>query len=467
MVTRREFVKGAAVFATASLFRLDPSSAASRQRPFRMPLRIPPVAVPSRSDDGSDLYEVVMRRARVSLLSDKRTVAWTFDGAFPGPTIKATRGREVVVRRFNRLDVPSSVHLHGAKVAAHNDGHPTDVIDPGDVKEYSYPNDQPGATLWYHDHTHHHTSRNNYRGLSGLYIIEDPDEEELNLPKGKHDIPLVLQDRSFRADASFRFRSHHDSVTGNSILVNGRPAPFFKVANRRYRFRILNASNSRGYSLALDPTAPLIQIASDGGLLAAPAPTSELTLFPAERADVVIDFAQFPVGSSVLLQDVDPADPSKKRAVLRFDISRGEPDPSSIPASLGPVERLVPDGAQREFNLSLDVDRNRWVINGKIFNPDRIDVRPQAGATELWTFRNQSSTTHPMHIHLVQFQILQRSNMAVALGEAGWKDTVRVDPSATVQLAVRFPTGYSGRYMIHCHNLAHEDHSMMAQMLVA
>lgn len=456
----------AGVIGAAGLLRVDSAIASDAHAPvFRVPLRTPPVMAPTRRD-GRDLYEVVMRKATKEIRPGSRTPIWSFNGAFPGPTIKAQRGREVVVRRINRLDVPTTIHLHGGRVTPENDGQPLDLIRPGHYKDYVYPNEQEAATLWYHDHTHHHSSRNNYMGLSGLYIIEDPDEADLNLPSGRYDIPLVLQDRSFRRDGSFKFRDHHDRVRGHIILVNGRPTPFLKVANRKYRFRILNASNSRGYNLTLGQARPLVQIASDGGLLAAPAPVVELPIWPAERAEVVIDFSQFPVGSQVVLQHTDRDDPSATRPVMRFDVDREEADTSSLPQTLRTIERLVGGGTERQFDLSFDFNRNRWEINGKGFDPDRIDARPEQGSQERWTFRNLSTAIHPMHIHLVQFQVVQRGNLALSAGETGWKDTVRVDPSSTVEVAVQFPQRFRGRYMFHCHNLAHEDQSMMGQMKI-
>ena len=466
MASRREFLKMASVLGAAGVLRVDTAWGAQSHQPmFMVPLRIPPVMRPTR-EDGRDLFTVVMRKTSKEIMPGSRTPIWSFDGAFPGPTIKVQRGREVVVRRINRLHVPTTIHLHGGRVTPDNDGQPLDLIRPGRYKDYVYPNEQEAATLWYHDHTHHHSSRNNYMGLNGLYIIEDVAEDELNLPKGKYDIPLVLQDRSFRRDGSFRFHDHRNHVRGHVFLVNGRPTPYLKVANRKYRFRILNASNSRGYNLTLEGARPLVQIASDGGLLPAPAPTVALPLWPAERAEVIIDFSQFPVGSQVVLQHTDRDDPTATRPLMRFDIEREESDPSSLPQTLRPMERLVPGGTEREFDLSFDFNRNRWEINGKGFDPDRIDARPRQGSTELWTFRNLSSVTHPMHIHLVQFQIVRRGNLALSAGEMGWKDTVRVDPSSTVQVAVQFPQRFRGRYMFHCHNLAHEDHSMMGQMKV-
>jgi spore coat protein A, manganese oxidase len=437
-----------------------------RVRPFRVPLAIPPILRPVRRAGGRDYYVTTMRRARRRILPGKNTTVWAFDGHLPGPTIKAKRGRPAIVRRFNRLNVPVSTHLHGGKVPPHSDGHPRDVISPGRHQDYIYPNDQEAATLWYHDHTHHHTSRNNYMGLSGFYLIEDEVEAELNLPKGRYDVPLIIQDRTFRRNGQLRFDRDQDEVLGDTILVNGRPVPFFKVANRKYRFRILNGSHTRPYVLTLDNGAPLVQIGTDQGLLNAPAPVPWIELWPSERAEVVIDFSRFPIGTELILQDrKDHGDPSGAEPVMRFDVAREEEDPSSLPPVLRPVERLRPEGIEREWELSQDVRTGVWLINGRRFNPRRIDAEPRLGDTEVWTFHNLSSVTHPMHVHLVRFQVLSRSNLALSPNDLGWKDTVRVDPAATVRVVMKFE-GFRGRYVFHCHNFAHEDHSMMAQMRV-
>lgn len=466
MPSRREFLKMGLIAGASAALPIERALAltgTATRAPFQVPLRIPSVLTPRRHA-GRDHYVMTMRRARVEILPGKRTPAWTFNGEFPGPTIKARRGREVVVKRVNKLHVPTTTHLHGGKVAPASDGQPLDLIEPGGSKKYFYPNDQDAATLWYHDHTHHRASRNNYMGLSGLYIIEDPEEDELNLPKGRYDIPLVIQDRAFKRDGSFRFHDDHDDVLGKRFLVNGRPTPYLRVANRKYRFRLLNASNSRGYTLSLSNGAPLVQIATDGGLLAAPYPASSIELWPSERAEVVIDFSAYPVGTQIVLGDIseDMADP---KPLMRFDVAREEADPSSLPMLLKPTERLMGGGTEREFDLRFNLDNQRWEINGKVFDPNRIDVKPRLGETEVWIFRNSSSATHPMHVHLGRMQVLERSNLALLPSDLGWKDTVRVDPSATVKVAVRFE-GFTGRYMFHCHNLAHEDHSMMGQLKV-
>lgn len=467
MVDRREFLKMAAVMSAAGALRVDAALAGTMTvEPFRVPLRIPPVLRPVSRRDGVDYYETTMRKARARIVPGSRTPVWAFDGEFPGPTIKATRGRKVVIRRTNNLRVPTTTHLHGGRVRPGSDGQPLDLIAPGDSKRYVYPNRQGGAMLWYHDHTHHHTSRNNYMGLSGLYIIEDEDEKDLNLPSGAYDVPLVLQDRTFKTDGSFRFRDRHNAVWGKTFLVNGRPMPYMKVANRKYRFRLLNASHTRGYRLSLGDGQPLVQIATDGGLLSAPQPQMSVPLWPAERAEVVIDFSKYPIGTRIVLEHrKDPTDPATARPVMRFHVAREEPDDSSLPMVLRPIVPITQWSVEREFVLEFDEFKHQWQINGKSFDPSRIDVRPKLNDTELWTFRNNSSSFHPMHIHLIQFQIVQRSNVQLSASDLGWKDTVRVDPASSVGVAMKWD-GYTGRYMFHCHNLAHEDHSMMGQLQV-
>ncbi|MDQ3952751.1 MAG: multicopper oxidase family protein [Actinomycetota bacterium] len=469
MQTRRDFLKiamagGAALALPRPALALADAFAAVQ--PFQVPLRIPRVLKPVRSTDERDYFVTTLREARRRLLPDKRTPIWGFDGAFPGPTIKVTRGREAIVRRVNDLDVPVTIHLHGGKVPASSDGHPLDLIRPGRHKDYVYPNDQEAATLWYHDHTHHRSSRNVYKGLAGLYVIEDPAEAEYNLPSGKYDVPLVLQDRKFRRNGTLKFEKSHDDVFGSVFLVNGRPAPFFEVANRKYRFRILNASNSRGYELALSSGEPLVQIASDQGLLAAPTAAATIPLWTGERAEVVVDFSKYPVGTRVVLGDRrDPADPASTVPLVAFDVTREEADDSSLPPMFRPIQRLLTGSVERELALEFDFDRQVWVINGKTFDPHRIDLKPRLGDTEVWTFRNLSRVTHPMHVHLVRFQVLDRNNLPPSPGEMGWKDTVRVGDGEVVRVAMTFE-GFTGRYMFHCHNLAHEDHSMMGQMKV-
>jgi FtsP/CotA-like multicopper oxidase with cupredoxin domain len=467
MLTRRQFLGMGAIGGVAAVLpweRALTAFAAGVTTPqFAVALSVPPVLAPTRTDATTDYYSIAMKTAKVGILPGKLTTVWAYNGLFPGPTIAARVNRKVVVHQTNNLTVPTTVHLHGGHVAPGDDGHPTDLIQPGKSKDYNYPNAQLGATLWYHDHTMHATSHNVYMGLAGLYLLRDDAETALNLPSGAYDIPVIVQDRSFKSDGSFAFSDSHSAELGNTILANGRPWPYLQVAARKYRFRFLNASNSREYELSLDSGKNLQQIASDGGLLTAPFSTPSIRLSPAERAEFVYDFSQHPVGTKIVLKNKQGSSTDGTDKIMRFDVVRTETDTSKLPASLRSIPKLTGAAITRDFTLSSRL--GLWVINNQTFDPNRVDVKPKLGTTEIWRVTNSSGMAHPFHIHLVMFQVLDRDGTPPAKGEAGWKDTVRVDPGSTVRVIAKF-TGYTGRYVYHCHNLAHEDHDMMAQMEV-
>ena len=432
--------------------------------PFQAAFRIPSVLNPTRADADTDYYEITMRPAEVEILPGRRTTIWGYNGEFPGPTIKARSGRRVVVRQRNELpDARPSVHLHGGHMESAFDGYPTDVIAPGTAKDYVYPNRQIAATLSYHDHQMDQSGRNVWMGLFGAYLIEDDVESGLNLPSGAYDVPVIIQDRTFNADGSLSYSPSMMGTTGDVILVNGVPHPRFQVANRRYRLRIFNASNARDYELALSSGQSFTQIATDGGLLPQAVPRPTIPLFPFERVEVVVDFSQVPVGSQVILQNQFEVGPAGQ--VMLFDVARQEADPSSVPAELRPFERLAEGAASVTRDFTLGMDMMNWVINGQRFDPARVDAAPRLGSTEIWRFQNRSMMPHPVHVHLNMFQILDRNGAPPAAGESGWKDTVVVGPDETVRVIVRF-TDYLGLYMVHCHNLEHEDGGMMAQFEV-
>lgn len=468
-LTRRQLLQMMGAGGAAVLLPLERAMwafAAPSTPRFAANLKRLPVLAKTAADATTDYYDIEMRPAAVTILPGKVTPVWAYNGLYPGPTIKARSRRRVVVTFTNRLGVPTTVHNHGANVPAASDGHPTDLIAPGGTKVYEYPNTQVASTLWYHDHAAHSTSRNVYMGLAGAYLIGDRVEAKLNLPRGHYDIACIIQDRSFRTDGSLDFVDDHNAVFGDTILVNGRPWPRLAVAGRRYRFRFVNGSNTREYELALDSGDPLTQIASDGGLLSAPFTTPSIRLSPGERAEVVIDFAGYPAGSRVVLKNLMGASVDGTDAVMRFDVGSPESDPSALPSSLRTIERLpTSPSVTRRFTLSMDPTTALWVINGLPFDAGRIDVQPRLDVPERWVVTNTSGMAHPFHIHLAMFQLLKRGGSAPSAGERDWKDTVRVDPGSSVEFVTKF-TGYTGRYVYHCHNLAHEDHDMMAQMRV-
>jgi len=460
---------------------MDPSGTSPVLTPFVDALRIPPVLSPVMRGK-TQHYTITMKAALAKLHRDlPMTVIWGFDGLFPGPTIKATKGQPVVIRHVSRLpdtheDAASpmemmypSVHLHGARVAPQDDGHPREAIGPGAFRDYHYPNHQRAATLFYHDHSHGQTGLHVYYGLAGSYLIDDPEEQSLGLPQGDYDLPLLIQDRVFNADGSFQYMlnpsTRETGFLGDTILVNGVVQPYFKVARRKYRFRIINGSNARMYELQLSSGAPLVQIATDGGLLPEPASVAVIELSPAQRVDVVIDFGAYPLGTQLFLKNCASCTGSLAN-VMRFDVEYPAVDNSIVPDCLSSWEDL-PVNAQtvtRQFLLNRQTTSGGavWTINGQLFdtnNPPLAQVKH--GDVECWKFINQTGHRHPMHIHLVQFQVLDINGVPQKPSEHGWKDTLVAPANGHITVAARFK-GYTGKYLFHCHNLEHEDLGMMA-----
>jgi spore coat protein A len=433
-------------------------------------------------------------------------MVWGYDGIFPGPTIEARSGRKIVVRQRNELPVPVVVHLHGGKTPPDSDGYPTDLILPADgsfdghkghgdmpmgrvdrgIKEYVYPMDQPAATLWYHDHRADFTGPQVYRGLAGFHLIRDDVEDGLPLPKDEKDIPLMICDRSFAEDGSFLYPSLDPSlrnepgiedgflragVLADTILVNGAPWPSLEVSNTRYRFRILNASNARRYELELDPPPAggesFVQVGSDGGLLSAPVSHERIPVAPAERFEVVIDFSKYRVGSEITLKN--RIGEGSTAQVMRFHVVHTEKDDSTVPGRLAEVEKLDPDSVTetRRFRFERGdvLDQRGWVIDEESFHPDLISARPGLGDTEIWEVKGSGGRHHPIHLHLVHFQVLSRNGRNPRPQDVGWKDTVDLAPGEEARVIARFD-GYRGKYVFHCHNLEHEDMMMMANFEV-
>jgi FtsP/CotA-like multicopper oxidase with cupredoxin domain len=442
------------------------SQAAAPFAPFQRDLPIMPELVPVRRTKDADFYEVAIRQGMADVLPGYQTPIYGYEGVYPGPTIRARKGRTAVVKQTNTLSFDSNVHLHGGYVPAEFDGHPMDVIPPGASFEYRYPNDQDGAYLWYHDHAHGRTARTLYYGLVGTYVLHDDREEELGLPVGEYDVPLVIQDHAFNKDGSFRYAENVDvGFFGDTILVNGAIAPRMAVERRKYRFRILNASNARGYRLVLGGGREMIQVASDGGLLEKPVRRKEIPIFPAERVEVVIDFGKFTPGTQLVLRN--EGGEASTTAVMRFDVGRGGgAEEFRVPKRLRRLPELPEPNATRRLDLALQSSSTvQWQINGLGFDPARVDIRPRLGSSEIWQFTNPSNRVHPMHLHGMLFRIRERSTGVVHKADRGWKDTVAVQPGERVEVQPWFGP-YAGRYVFHCHNLEHGDKAMMLQLEV-
>lgn len=469
------------------------------KRPFQPLSLLKPSITDENRDRPIDYYEITLQKAEVELLPNKKTLIWSYSGLLPGPLIRQRgglqpedQGRASVIRFINKLGttiennqatpIATSIHLHGMASLPQYDGYAEDTFLPGHFKDYHYPNDR-ASTLWYHDHAVGKTSRNVYMGLAGTYIVQDERERQLPLPKGDYDVPIMLQNVILDADGQLVFNDHGQrGLYGEIVLVNGVPFPYMQVARRKYRFRVLNASPSRTYQLVLSQKEDsltsgdvLTVIATDAGLLESPVPLTSpletLRMGVGERCGFVIDFAQYKPGTSVYLCNpslsINVDADSRSRLIMRFDIgTEAITDESTIPTELRKFNHLDPNKAVRTRTFRFERNGNQWKINNKTWDPNRVDANPKLGDIEIWSFVNTGGGwVHPVHVHLVDSQILDRNGLPPRAYERGWKDVLSLGELDTLRIITQF-TNHKGKYMIHCHNLVHEDHDMMTQFEV-
>jgi FtsP/CotA-like multicopper oxidase with cupredoxin domain len=452
----------------------------------------------------------------------------------------------------DRTTPRASAHVHGGLTPPQFDGHPQDSYLPGSSKTYNYLNGQEAATVWYHDHALGITRLNVYAGLAGYYLIRDqfdtglaPNQLGLPAPYGTYELPLVLQDKTFNANGTLFYDTqgvnpavHPQWVPeffGDVAVVNGKAWPNLNVATGLYRFRIVNGSDARFYNLKLSvKQANIIQIGTDGGLLNAPVNVGQLLLAPGERADVLIDFSRFKNGDKIVLQNNAPtpfpSGPRNKRKgglpipqLMQFTVDTTlTPFQGTVPATLrggpGQPPAITPPTrppAVRNLPLNEILDPASGfplavLLNNLHFNTASIET-PTQGTTEMWNLINTTADTHPIHLHLVQFQLLERQPFDAAAylaawnaglpnpgaegqgphpapsapdrNEQGFKDTIRANPGEITRIVAKFPTpaqagfdpdaSYTNAagdtlqgYVWHCHILEHEDNDMMLKYRV-
>lgn len=494
--------------------------------PFVDALPIPPrIVVPQ----GQTELTIRMSQFTGKIHRDLPEIAqWGYNGSSPGPTIEVERDQAVSVHWINDLptkhllprpvdqmddpgmpDVRAVVHLHGAVVEQpnttdklhDNDGWPDLWLAHGEEQIARYGNPQSSRTLWYHDHSMGETGRNVAAGLFGAYIIHDSLERSLGLPSGAYDIPLLLQPRKLKADGSIDYVDTLSKENyGNAFFVNGKLYPFLEVEPRKYRFRIVNASNARTVALKLlEPNlvtpGPLFnQIGTDSGFLAdtvilndpLSATSPRLELMPAERADVIIDFSAYAGKTFILNNNSKPDDPDgvvPLYQLMQFRVGTHvtEADTSHVPLHIREIKRLDPTTAVRTRRISFDEMNMNGVdmltLNGKMWH-DPIEDIVTLGTTEIWELVDPLVDSHPFHMHLVDFQVLDRRPFDVKAylktgqvtytggavsplaNEMGWKDTVHVHPGMVTRIIMHFGP-FTGHYVYHCHILEHEDMDMM------
>jgi len=462
---RRLRVLAASMLVVAAAVAAVPvSGAASPDYPkFALPLVIPPVLT------GKDI-KIDMAETQEQILPGQTTKMWTYNGTFPGPLIRRPSGVPTNVTFTNSLPASAgsmSVHHHGTHSEQQDDGQPsTFLIAPGASKTYTYPAVEDGAperaaSQWYHDHRDMVTGRNVWMGLLGGFIYDDPFEAALNLPKGEYDVPLMVTDRTFDATNQIPYTFAGSGVFGDVILVNGVAQPFYEVGDRRYRFRLYNTSNKRDYIFRLSNGQAMTQIGTGSGLLPASSSRSSIRLGPAERADVVIDFAGR-LNENIVLQNSDAESGPGERdgEVMQFRVTRDVTDDSTpVPARLRPLPKIDAPVTSRIWDF--DRTEGKWTINGKGFDPNRVDAKPKLGTTERWTFRNPTTQSHVAHVHLGDQEMVSRNGQPASASERV-KDSWYLAPGDEVVVDIKF-TDYAGKFIFHCHVLEHEDQSMMTQ----
>jgi FtsP/CotA-like multicopper oxidase with cupredoxin domain len=485
-------------------------------RPFIAPLFIPPIKQPV---DPSTLNppvdpaahqrynEFLPRKFYVQSLQTaywqyhpdlQPTLSLSFDGILPGPTFQSFYGEPLLVRRYNNIPadlksfaVPfTSTHLHNFHTASESDGNPADWISTGQYRDHHYAMFPAGndpseilSTLWYHDHMHGFTAANVYAGLSGFHLMFDKYDSNnendktpgaFQLPSGQYDVPLILHDVIFDNNGQAVFNQMvTDGLLGDKYTVNRIVQPYFVVSPRKYRFRLLNGGPSRLYRIALGNNQPFTLISTDGNMLPAPLTVTSIDLNVADRSDFIVDFSQNKPGDQVVLYNqlqqvngrgptgviLNPGDPLMVFSVTGPKVK----DPSRIPQTLRPLPTINLNEVVAQRTWRFDYDGGAWTVNGLPFDPDRIDAHVQKGTAEIWTITNGGSDwSHPVHIHFEEFQILSRNGLPVLPNdpEHSRKDVIALKPNEEVKCFFRF-RDFTGKYVMHCHNVVHEDHAMM------
>jgi blue copper oxidase len=437
---------------------------------FDRPLMIPPTVASGTTLNAQFTSSEILKGKTSNVLG--------YGNGILGPTIKASTGDSVNVLLQNGLSEETNIHWHGLILPENMDGHPKDVASPGGTLQYTLPIQQRAGTYWYHPHPHGATARQVFTGLAGMFVVSDSEESALNLPSGEFDVPLIIQDKHFDG-SSLDYSPNDEEIMagylGEQILVNGIHSPVLNVSSGWYRLRVLNGSTARVYNLVLNGI-PFNIIGSDGGLLKTPETVSSVMLGPGERLDILVDFSGQSIGKEFFLvsNKFSQYNVQGRQAfkIMKFKIDRTSSTSFTLPASLSNIPALNPGQAinTRTFDIAAMAGgegghggMGRHSINGKIFEMDRIDETVQAGTTEVWEFDNMmGDEIHPMHIHGVQFQLLDRmgGRDQVMPHEKGWKDTVLLMPGEKVKVIMTFPQ-YTGVFVMHCHNLEHEDDGMM------
>lgn len=450
-LTRRDFLRLTLVTAGAIAVGRAVPVFAGRGTGTRYPLGIPPAASPYSN------FSLTSAPGSVDLGGGRYSSVLAYNGYFPGPTFRASRGDSANIQFTNGLSEATTVHWHGMIVPTAADGQPQDLVAPGASYPYQFQINQRACLNWYHPHPHMATGKHVVLGLAGAFIINDSEEAALGLPSGGYEVPLIVRDANFDRAGNLVYNPTSSGYLAKNPMVNGTRDPYLNVDSAVYRFRVLNGASARLFKLALSNAALFTLIGNDGGLLETATQVSQIEFSPGERLDLLIDFRGLASGATVMLQDLNTG-----WNLLEFRWT-GVAGGGTIPTgTLSTITRLSNPVNTRVFSFD---GMNR--INGLEYDMNRIDFQVPFGQTELWRFTTNGNAPHPVHIHGASFQIQSRRGGRGTLfpWERGWKDTVLLNDREAVDILIRFD-GYRGRYLIHCHKLEHEDQGMMANFEV-
>ena len=492
LLTRRKFAVGCGAFASSAV--ADARFGFSDPAPADTHLPIPMLIDAAKQGNAVHLKAISGRHA---FIEGKPTGTYGYSARVLGPVIRLQRGDEVQVTVENALDTVTTVHWHGLLTPGYNDGGPQQLIHPGKIWRPVLKINQPAATLWFHPHPHHDTARQIYMGLAGMIIVDDGSDNRLNLPRtyGVDDLPIILQDRSFEPDGSIGYDNNDLNALdiaygarGDTIIVNGAIAPVAKVPASLVRLRLLNAANAQNFDLRFRDRRAFHVIASDGGFLAAPVAVNALMISPAERFEILVDFAD---GKTVALETgpdkemgefgrVAPDGSADYVAVMQFEPTAGSANVKHMPKRLIEPSVALPSSAVRRRQFILDsglcasrpqasahADMPALIgINGKPFDIGRIDVETKLGTTEIWEITS-IGMAHPFHVHGALFRVLSIEGSPPPAHLTGWKDTVLVEDKAELLIAFNQSATRDHPFMFHCHILEHEDAGLMGQYVCA
>lgn len=435
------------------------------QLQFKNPLNIPPLLEPTVDAEGTKHFTLTMQEGTTQFFPGKETKTWGINGSYLGPTIRVKSGDRVSFHVENQLNEETTLHWHGMHLPAVMDGGPHQMIEAGATWSPYWTINQPAATTWYHPHLHGKTALHVYRGLAGMFIIEDKDSEKLPSDYGVNDIPLIIQDKLIANNGKLIEKVDNEpfGLMGNTILVNGTYDPYLEVTESQIRFRLLNGSNARAYHIGFADGRTFQLVANDAGLLNEPVELDRLMLSPGERAEIVVEFQP---GEETILRSFqgDNGIDQNEFEFVKIIAAENLIEKEAIPEVLTDNPPITPPEHAKTRTFTLTMDSK---INGKEMDMNRIDEVVPANTTEIWEITN-IGWDHNFHIHDAVFQVLDINGKKPPIYARGRKDTVYIPGGATVRIAVQFGeyTDPNHPLMYHCHLLLHEDKGMMGQFVI-